>query len=93
MQSMINSLEIKQLRKKVDRINKHLGLKKNDHKEELRNIEYCVSNGKEYEIKQEDYMIKVFCAWCGKFMYEKEGTGGDSHGICDECLKKELASL
>jgi len=39
-----------------------------------------------------NYKIPVYCAYCGKFMYEKDGftqksKGAVSHGICDECLK------
>lgn len=35
-------------------------------------------------------MAKLICAWCKKIMcnqYDTKG-GGDSHGMCDECLKK-----
>jgi len=34
----------------------------------------------------------VYCAWCGKFLREIDGKGqtGASHGICEECLKKEV---
>ncbi len=36
-------------------------------------------------------VIRVICAWCGMFMYDKDGEGreGISHGICDSCRKKE----
>lgn len=38
--------------------------------------------------------MKRVCAWCGKLLGEsKGGAKGDvSHGICDVCLNKALAS-
>lgn len=34
--------------------------------------------------------LEVHCAWCGKFMYVKDGKGisGISHSICPECTKE-----
>ena len=39
--------------------------------------------------------IIVKCAWCGKDIGAKDGEGvsGISHGICEECLEKELSKL
>lgn len=38
---------------------------------------------------QEKPKPKAICAWCKKEIGEVEGTEGkDSHGICEECLKK-----
>lgn len=36
--------------------------------------------------------MKVKCAWCGKDIGTKDGKGqtGTTHGICKECLDKEL---
>jgi hypothetical protein len=36
-------------------------------------------------------LIKTVCAWCGKDMGFRDGQGveGISHGICQECLKKQ----
>ncbi|MDD5511869.1 MAG: peptide deformylase [Dehalococcoidales bacterium] len=38
-------------------------------------------------------ILKVVCAWCGKDLGEKDGQGteGISHGICKDCLAKQLA--
>jgi len=35
-------------------------------------------------------IIKVVCAWCGKYIGEKDGEGqeGVSHGMCQECYEK-----
>lgn len=34
-------------------------------------------------------MIKVFCSWCKKFMYEKQNEKDfESHGICEACGEK-----
>lgn len=35
-------------------------------------------------------LIRVFCAWCGKYMGDKDGQGqtGASHGMCPKCYKK-----
>jgi len=30
----------------------------------------------------------VHCSWCKKFMYEKDGGEGISHGICPTCAAK-----
>ncbi len=37
-------------------------------------------------------IMQVYCAWCGEFMYLKDGQGqeGVSHGICEKCYKKLL---
>lgn len=34
--------------------------------------------------------LKLICGWCQKELGEKEveGTGGESHGICDDCLRR-----
>jgi len=39
--------------------------------------------------------IKIVCAWCEKDMGEKDGGGveGVSHGICEECLRRQLDAL
>ena len=38
--------------------------------------------------------MKVVCAWCGKDMGEKPPLEDKSitHGMCEDCLKKELKS-
>jgi hypothetical protein len=41
-------------------------------------------------------MTKRVCAWCQKNMGEKEGDGGVTHGICEDCaakMEKELEDL
>ena len=43
-------------------------------------------------------VLKVVCAWCGKYLYEKDSKGaeGVSHGICAECkvkIEKEIDEL
>ena len=40
-------------------------------------------------------LLTVICAWCGKDMGTKPGQGqtGITHGICDECIEKELAQV
>ncbi|MFC2001847.1 hypothetical protein ACFLUZ_05010 [Chloroflexota bacterium] len=39
--------------------------------------------------------MRKVCAWCGKDMGEIEGHGktGTTHGICEECKKKELTKV
>ena len=39
--------------------------------------------------------MKIVCAWCGKYMGEKEGgdEGEISHGVCEECSGKFLKEL
>jgi len=39
--------------------------------------------------------MKVICAWCKKQLPDKDGKGieGTSHGMCPECLEKELKKL
>ncbi len=39
--------------------------------------------------------LLIICAWCGMNMGTKPGQGqtGVSHGICDECIEKELKKL
>ncbi len=44
-----------------------------------------LSELKKKELKEE---IKEVCAWCKKVMKLIPGEGRDSHGICDDCLKK-----
>ena len=36
--------------------------------------------------------MTIICAWCGKDMGEKDGQGqeGTTHGICQECMEKQL---
>jgi len=36
--------------------------------------------------------MKIVCAYCGRYIGEKEGNGveGDSHGICQECFEKRM---
>ncbi len=33
----------------------------------------------------------VMCAWCGRYIGEKDGggTSGVSHGICEDCAEAE----
>jgi len=38
-------------------------------------------------------MPRVICAWCGAALGEAVGCSGDSHGICKECMARELAKL
>lgn len=39
--------------------------------------------------------MKVVCAWCNKNLEDKEplDNNGTSHGICKECLNKEMEKL
>lgn len=39
--------------------------------------------------------MTIVCAWCGKFLGEKDGQGqtGITHGICIGCKAKELAKI
>ena len=39
--------------------------------------------------------MKIVCAWCAKELGEKDGGDVDdvSHGICEECLHKQLEAL
>jgi hypothetical protein len=39
--------------------------------------------------------IKIVCAWCGKYMGEKEGDTPYpiSHSICPECERKVRAEI
>ena len=38
--------------------------------------------------------MKTLCAWCKKTIKPEDGTGGlDSHGICQDCAKKEAPHL
>lgn len=40
------------------------------------------------------YSIYVVCSYCGKMLDVKEGEKGQiSHGICDECLLKEISKI
>jgi hypothetical protein len=36
---------------------------------------------------------RLVCAWCGRVLAEHYPTTGDSHGICDMCYTREIASL
>jgi len=39
--------------------------------------------------------MTIVCAWCGRILGEKQGTG-TTHGICPQCLAKlqvEMATL
>lgn len=36
--------------------------------------------------------MKRVCAWCKKYMGEKPGGPGISHGICDECQEIIMAA-
>jgi len=39
-------------------------------------------------------LMYVKCAYCGKWMDVKPGhMNWVSHGLCDECLKKELGKI
>jgi len=36
----------------------------------------------------------MLCAWCGKFMYYLTFPSKlDSHGVCDDCLKKNFPDI
>jgi hypothetical protein len=35
-------------------------------------------------------MSKLICAWCKRVMNNNYPTDGDSHGICPECLEREM---
>ena len=37
-------------------------------------------------------MLKHICAWCTRVMKTTPGEG-ETHGICPECLAKELEKL
>ena len=36
--------------------------------------------------------MDIFCAWCGKYMGQKDGEGieGESHSVCEVCYQKLL---
>ena len=36
-------------------------------------------------------MAKRICAWCKAIMGYRDDIDRDTHGICDPCMKKELA--
>lgn len=38
-------------------------------------------------------MGRIICAWCGKYLGEKEGIDGDTHGICPDCYEKEIGKI
>ena len=39
-------------------------------------------------------MVKIICAYCGKIIGTQESrTGGDSHGMCPDCFKREMEKL
>jgi len=38
-------------------------------------------------------MPRLICAWCNKDLGEAVGCAGDSHGICKDCMRRELAKL
>ena len=38
-------------------------------------------------------MPRMICAWCGKDMGEAVGCSADSHGICKNCMRRQLAKL
>ncbi|MBA7536564.1 hypothetical protein ES705_28828 [subsurface metagenome] len=54
----------------------------------------CSCGGALHGLKWQTKMTRV-CAWCGKGMGEIDGGGqtGTTSGICEDCLKKELAKL
>lgn len=40
------------------------------------------------------YSVYVVCSYCGKMMDVKEGEKGQiSHGVCDECLQREISKI
>lgn len=41
-------------------------------------------------MKQNNEEVKVVCAWCRKHISGPKQTKLVTHGICDECLKKQL---
>ena len=32
-------------------------------------------------------MMEIICGWCNKSLGKKEGGEGQTHGICDDCLR------
>jgi hypothetical protein len=40
-------------------------------------------------------VITVFCCYCQKFLYEKDGQGitGRNDGICEFCLSKVMEGI
>jgi len=38
------------------------------------------------------FMSRCTCAWCGRFLHWVD-CEGESHGICQECMEKEIAKL
>jgi len=36
--------------------------------------------------------MQIVCAWCGRILGEKQGTG-TTHGICPQCLAKLQAEI
>lgn len=39
-----------------------------------------------------NFIMKVYCGWCGKYLYEKEGEG-TGHGICEQCYAEQLKKI
>jgi len=35
---------------------------------------------------------RIICSWCGRDLGPYDGEG-DTHGICGDCLKKELEKI
>jgi len=42
------------------------------------------------ESKPESKNLKIVCAFCGRYMGEKDGNGveGISHGVCYDCFRE-----
>ena len=39
-------------------------------------------------------LLKILCSWCGRDMGDKPGPSDQvTHGICTECLRRELSKL
>jgi len=38
-------------------------------------------------------MGRMICSWCTKPTGESSGMAGDSHGVCDQCLKSALQEI
>lgn len=38
-------------------------------------------------------MSKLICAWCGRVLNADYPTEQDGHGICPECLEREMGAV
>ena len=39
--------------------------------------------------------MKIVCAWCNKYMGEKDGKGvrGITHSVCEKCIVEAMAKV